>query len=286
MGYTNSTLVTYKKLTGDYSTRKNKIDTITIHCFVGQVTAKQGCDYFYSSDRQVSSNYVVGCDGSIGLSVEEKNRAWTSGGALSVNGITGAMNDHRAITIEVACDTQPPYRVTDAAYKALIELVADISKRNNIKKLIWKNDKSLVGKPEKQNMTIHRWFSNTDCPGQYLMEHMADIAAQANKKIGAVTTTVAKQTTTESVTSIGGNDMTKGYFAKGDKNEGVYAYKQLLITLKKAGIITQNVDNNNVFGDGTVTATKQVQKAAKVEQDGYAGPITIRACYTLLSKKI
>lgn len=286
MGYTNSTLVTYKKLTGDYSTRKNKIDTITIHCFVGQVTAKQGCDYFYSSDRQVSSNYVVGCDGSIGLSVEEKNRAWTSGGALSVNGITGAMNDHRAITIEVACDTQPPYRVTDAAYKALIELVADISKRNNIKKLIWKNDKSLVGKPEKQNMTIHRWFSNTDCPGQYLMEHMADIAAQANKKIGAVTTTVAKQTTTESVTSIGGNDMTKGYFAKGDKNEGVYAYKQLLIALKKAGIITQNVDNNNVFGDGTVTATKQVQKAAKVEQDGYAGPITIRACYTLLSKKI
>ena len=148
MGYTNSTLVTYKKLTGDYSTRKNKIDTITIHCFVGQVTAKQGCDYFYSSDRQVSSNYVVGCDGSIGLSVEEKNRAWTSGGALSVNGITGAMNDHRAITIEVACDTQPPYRVTDAAYKALIELVADISKRNNIKKLIWKNDKSLVGKTE------------------------------------------------------------------------------------------------------------------------------------------
>lgn len=286
MGYTNSTLVTYKKLTGDYSTRKNKIDTITIHCFVGQVTAKQGCDYFYSSDRQVSSNYVVGCDGSIGLSVEEKNRAWTSGGALSVNGITGAMNDHRAITIEVACDTQPPYRVTDAAYKALIELVADISKRNNIKKLIWKNDKSLVGKPEKQNMTIHRWFSNTDCPGQYLMEHMADIAAQANKKIGAVTTTVAKQTTTESVTSIGGNNMTKGYFAKGDKNEGVYAYKQLLIALKKAGIITQNVDNNNVFGDGTVTATKQVQKAAKVEQDGYAGPITIRACYTLLSKKI
>ena len=56
--------------------------------------------------------------------------------------------------------------------------------------------------------------------------------------------------------------------------------------LKRAGVITQGVDNNNVFGDGTVTATKQVQKAAKIEQDGYAGPITIRACFTLLSKKI
>lgn len=288
MGYSNSSLVTYKKLTGDYSTRKNKIDTITIHCFVGQVTAKQGCDYFYSSDRQVSSNYVVGCDGSIGLSVEEKNRAWTSGGALSVNGITGAMNDHRAITIEVACDTQPPYRVTDAAYKALIELVADICKRNNIKKLIWKNDKTLVGKPDKQNMTIHRWFSNTDCPGQYLIEHMADIAEQANKKLGAETTATKPTTTASSDApqNIGGNDMTRGYFKKGDKNEGVYAYKQLLIALKKAGIITQNIDNNNAFGEGTVTATKQLQKAARIEQDGFAGPMTIRAAYTLLAGRI
>lgn len=80
--------------------------------------------------------------------------------------------------------------------------------------------------------------------------------------------------------------MTRGYFKKGDKNEGVYANKQLLIALKKAGIITQGVDNNNSFGDGTVTATKQVQKAAKIEQDGFAGPITIRAYYSLLSKKI
>lgn len=80
--------------------------------------------------------------------------------------------------------------------------------------------------------------------------------------------------------------MTRGYFKKGDRNEGVYAYKQLLIMLKRAGVITQGVDNNNVFGDGTVAATKQVQKAAKIEQDGYAGPITIRACFTLLSKKI
>lgn len=80
--------------------------------------------------------------------------------------------------------------------------------------------------------------------------------------------------------------MTRGYFKKGDRNEGVYAYKQLLIMLKRAGVITQGVDNNNVFGDGTVAATKQVQKTAKIEQDGYAGPITIRACFTLLSKKI
>ena len=86
--------------------------------------------------------------------------------------------------------------------------------------------------------------------------------------------------------NIGGNDMTRGYFQKGDANEGVYAYKQLLIALKKAGIIKQGVDDNNVYGDGTVEATKQVQRAAKITIDGLAGSKTIRACYVLLAKKI
>lgn len=86
--------------------------------------------------------------------------------------------------------------------------------------------------------------------------------------------------------NIGGNDMTRGYFQKGDANEGVYAYKQLLISLKKAKVISQGVDDNNIFGDGTVEATKQVQRAAKIEVDGLAGSRTIRACYVLLVGKI
>lgn len=86
--------------------------------------------------------------------------------------------------------------------------------------------------------------------------------------------------------NIGGNDMTRGYFKKGDANEGVYAYKQLLIALKKAKIISQGVDDNNKFGDGTVEATKQVQRAAKITVDGLAGSQTIRACYVLLGKKL
>lgn len=171
----NSSLVNYKRLTRDYTGyRLHKIDTITIHCYVGQVTAKQGCDYFATSDRQVSSNYVVGYDGSIGLSVEEKHRAWTT---------ASRSNDFRAITIEVACDLKPPYKVTDKAYKALIELIADICKRNKIKELKWKADKSLIGKVKKQNMTVHRWFDNTDCPGEYLYSRMGDIADKVNKKL-------------------------------------------------------------------------------------------------------
>lgn len=85
---------------------------------------------------------------------------------------------------------------------------------------------------------------------------------------------------------IGGNEMTRGYFKEGDQNEGVYAYKQLLIVLKKAGIITQGVDDNNIFGSGTTSATKQLQHVAKLEVDGLAGARTIRACYVLLAGKI
>lgn len=86
--------------------------------------------------------------------------------------------------------------------------------------------------------------------------------------------------------NIGGNDMTRGYFKVGDKNEGVYALKQLLIALKRAGVISQGVDDNNIFGDGTKIAVKQVQRAAGLTQDGCAGVKTIRACYALLAKKL
>lgn len=182
----NSSLVTYKNITKNKnSPRNHKIDTITIHCIVGQWTAKQGCDYFATTDRQCSSNYVVGKDGSIGLSVEEKDRSWCS---------SNAANDHRAITIEVASDTSAPYAVTDAAYKALVNLCADICKRNGIKKLLWKADKSLIGQVDKQNMTVHRWFANKDCPGKYLYDRHAQITAEVNAKLGVTENTPSTET--------------------------------------------------------------------------------------------
>ena len=176
----NSPLVTYTNITKNKtSPRDHAIDTITIHCIVGQWTAKQGCDYFATTDRECSANYVVGKDGSIGLSVDEADRSWCS---------SSRENDNRAITIEVASDTTHPYAVTDEAYNALIKLVADICQRNGIKKLLWKADKSLIGQVDKQNMTVHRWFANKACPGDYLYERHRAIAEAVNAKLGADTT--------------------------------------------------------------------------------------------------
>lgn len=191
MGFTNSSLATVRMISPNRTLNRNHaIDTITIHCFVGQVTAKRGCEVFQSSSRKASCNYVVGYDGSIGLCVEEKDRSWCSGGTdrkgnpIRVNGISGSSNDYQAVTIEVASDTKHPYAITDKAMAALIELCADICRRNGIKQLLWKGDKKLVGKVAQQNLTVHRWFDNKACPGDYIYERLGDIAAKVNAKLG------------------------------------------------------------------------------------------------------
>lgn len=172
----NSPLATYTRITKNKtSPRNHAIDTITIHCIVGQWTAKQGCDYFATTDRQCSANYVVGKDGSIGLSVDEKDRSWCS---------SNGTNDNRTITIEVASDTTHPYAVTAKAYAALLDLVTDICKRNGIKKLVWSTNKNdRVNHRNGCNMTVHRDFANKACPGEYLYSRHGEIAAEVNRRL-------------------------------------------------------------------------------------------------------
>lgn len=175
MSYTNSPLATVTLLSPNHSgKRKHSIDTITIHCVVGQCSAKRIGEIFLPESRKASSNYGIGFDGEIGLYVEEQNRSWCS---------SSAANDNRAITIEVASDTTEPYAVTDKAYAALIDLVTDICQRNNIKELKWQADKSLVGQVDKQNMTVHRWFANKSCPGTYLYDRHGEIAKAVNERL-------------------------------------------------------------------------------------------------------
>lgn len=174
----NSSLVSYVKISPNRnSPRNHKIDTITIHCVVGQLTCAQIGSIFQNTNagHRASCNYCVDKDGKIGMFVEEKDRSWCT---------SSSSNDHRAITIEVACDATHPYAVRDNVYNALIKLVADICKRNRIKKLIWKGDKSLIGQVDKQNMTVHRWFANKACPGQYLYDRQGDIANKVNALLG------------------------------------------------------------------------------------------------------
>lgn len=261
MAYSNSPLVTYKRITNNKtSPRNHAIDTITIHCIVGQWTAKQGCDYFATTDRECSANYVVGKDGSIGLSVEEKDRSWCS---------SSSSNDHRAITIEVASDTAHPYAVTDEAYNALIKLVADICKRNGIKKLLWKADKSLIGQVDKQNMTVHRWFANKSCPGEYLYSRHSDIAAKVNALLGDSAGETAQTPTTQTLYRV---------------QVGAYSKKAnadaMLEKIKKAGFDTYMVQVDGLYKVQVGAYSKKSNAdamAAKLKASGFDTYITTKS---------
>ena len=176
MAYTNSPLVDHTHISPNKtSPRNHAIDTITIHCVVGQCYVESLGNIFASPSKKASSNYGIGKDGRIGMYVEEKDRSWCS---------SSAANDNRAITIEVASDTFAPYKVTDAAYKALLDLVTDICKRNGIKKLVWSENKNdRVNHLNGCNMTVHRDYANKSCPGDYLYNRHAQIAAEVNKRL-------------------------------------------------------------------------------------------------------
>lgn len=175
----NSLLATYTNLTDNHSGKRTAaIDRITPHCIVGQWTAKQGCDYFAITDRQCSSNYVIGKDGDIGVSVDEDNRSWCS---------SSRDNDQRAVTIECASDKTAPYAMKDAVYKSLVELCIDICKRHGKTKLLWidDKDKALAYKPAKDEMliTVHRWFANKSCPGDWLYRQLGKLAEEVTKAL-------------------------------------------------------------------------------------------------------
>ena len=174
---TNSSLATVKIMSPNKNIGRNHaIDTITIHCMAGNLTAKACGELFAKSSRGASSNYGVDSDGVIGLYVNESDRSWCT---------SNSGNDNRAITIEVAnTSNQEPFPISDKAYDALVKLCADICHRNNIPELRWKADKSLIGQVDKQNMTVHRWFANKSCPGEWLYSHMGQIADDVNKLLG------------------------------------------------------------------------------------------------------
>ena len=169
----NSPLATYRRITKNKnSPRNHKIDRITIHCMAGQMTGRACADYFATTTRQVSSNYCVGYGGDIAISVDENDRSWCS---------CSGSNDHRAITIEVATDSTYPYKCTDKAYNALLDLVTDICRRNGIKKLNYTGDTS-------GNMTKHKWFASTACPGAYLDGKFPEIEREVNRRLSSAQT--------------------------------------------------------------------------------------------------
>ena len=191
MAYTNSSLVSYTKLSPNHSgKRTHSIDRITPHCVVGQLSAESICGCFTSTSRQASCNYGIGTDGRVSLCVEEKNRSWCS---------SSNANDQRAVTIECASDMKAPYAMNSRVYESLIKLCTDICKRNGKKKLLWLGSKSKAlnysPKSDEMVITVHRWFANKSCPGDWLYSRLDDLAEKVTKNLSGTTTSTTTTTT-------------------------------------------------------------------------------------------
>ena len=194
----NSSLVNYTKLSPNHSgARTHRIDRISPHCVVGQCSVETLGNIFAPTSRQASCNYGIGPDGRVGMYVEEKNRSWCT---------SSSANDQRAVTIECASDTKAPYAFKDIVYERLIDLCEDICRRNGKKKLLWISDKAkaLAYEPKSDEMllTVHRWFANKSCPGDWLMARMDDLASKVTARLGGTSsggTTTGGQTETKQI---------------------------------------------------------------------------------------
>ena len=150
------------------SPRNNKIKKITIHHMAGCLSAERCGELFADPSRQGSSNYGIDSNGKVGLYVNESDRAWTS---------SSPDNDNQAITIEVAnSEYGGDWPVSDKAYLKLIDLCVDICQRNGIERLNFTGDAT-------GNLTMHKYFTATNCPGPFLEARFQDIADKVNARL-------------------------------------------------------------------------------------------------------
>ena len=294
MAYTNSSLVEFTRLSPNHSgQRTHAIDRITPHCVVGQCSVETLGSIFAPTSKQASCNYGIGADGRVGMYVEEKNRSWCS---------SSNANDQRAVTIECASDTTEPYAFRDVVYQKLITLCVDICRRNGKKKLIWFGDKEKTlnysPKGDEMILTVHRWFANKSCPGNWMYARMGDLAAKVTSQLGGST----EQKTETEIKSVGMQatalkglseaDAVKkvgALFTADQKKSGILASVSLAQFILESGYgsteLAQNANNcfgmkkslsGNTWGgstwDGKSIYTKKTQ-----EDDGTGRLYTITA---------
>lgn len=149
---------------GNYSKGRSgrKIEKIAIHHMAGVLSAKVCGGIFQRKGRKASSNYGIGKDGEIGLYVDEANTSYCNSNWDS---------NCKSVTIETSnSKTGGDWLVSDKVLNKLIELVADIAKRNGLGTLI-----------KGKNVVWHSMYAKTTCPGPYLLSKLDYIISEANK---------------------------------------------------------------------------------------------------------
>lgn len=265
----NSSLVSYTLISPKKNhPRNHAIDTITIHHMAGNLSL-QTCGLLFQQ-KEGSSNYGVDSAGNVGLYVDEADRAWTS---------SSPTNDNRAVTIEVANTDlgvkNKTWEVSDAALNATIRLVADICQRNGIKALKWDPDKNRrIRHDDGANMTIHKDFWATTCPGPYLEARMPYIAEQVNAILSG--TTPAPVPPAPVPTPTPESPIAKPTLRLGSSGPEVLKLQK---NLNRFGY---HLGEDGIFGSRTFDALKGWQLATGLASDGIYGPASYSKMQALL----
>lgn len=197
MAFTNSSLVTYTKISPFKNSPRNQpISKITIHHMAGVASLETFGSIVTRPGRNMSANYAIDKDARVGLFCDEQDRSWCS---------SSSWNDNRAITIEVSnSSTGGDWPISDKVYAKLIDLCVDICKRNGIPKLTYTGDKE-------GSLTFHSFYYQTACPGPYIKARAQEICDKVNTRL---TVTESKPTTSKPST-----DTTKPVSTSVKKND-------------------------------------------------------------------
>ena len=257
----NSPLVDCTVLSPNHSGKRTKpLKRITPHCVVGQLKAEAIGGCFTNPSRQASCNYGIGTEGRVCLIVPEDCRSWCS---------SSNDNDQQAATIECASDKTHPYAMNSAVYNKLVDLCVDICKRNGAKKLLWISDKnkalSYVLKDDEMIITVHRWFANKSCPGDWLYNRLGELASTVTAKLGGTKTPDIPQSNTLYRVQVG------AYSVKANADAQLKKVKNAGFT---DAFITQ-VDNLYKVQVGAYSVKSNADNMlAKVESKGFDAFIT------------
>lgn len=257
----NSPLVDCTVLSPNHSGKRTKpLKRITPHCVVGQLKAEAIGGCFTNPSRQASCNYGIGTEGRVCLIVPEDCRSWCS---------SSNDNDQQAATIECASDKTHPYAFNSTVYNKLVDLCVDICKRNGAKKLLWISDKnkalSYVPKDDEMIITVHRWFANKSCPGDWLYNRLGELASTVTAKLGGNKTPDTPQSNTLYRVQVG------AYSVKANADAQLKKVKNAGFT---DAFITQ-VDNLYKVQVGAYSVKSNADNMlAKVESKGFDAFIT------------
>ena len=196
-----------------YNRNGKKVNRVIVHHFAnGSTNMTRQTLLKVFKNRTGSVTYAVFSDGEIVQFLPESVAPWT----------TSSYNaDITAITIEVEDITgDPSWKISDAAYRSLVKLIADICDRyDGIGKLRFDGTKT------GSNLHMHKWYSSTSCPGPYLEKLITsgklveDVneAVEALKMNGTIKSPQSDKVVSETFKTVNENDHGEHQTESGDR---------------------------------------------------------------------